>query len=359
MEMSSAIELQDRIFRDIFDYEEVDARDVQAFGMVEAQGVERVLVDPALAEPSRRAGSRKRVPKSDIAIGIAQGPEERGARIAVLVQDRSLLASSIIDDIDAKAKGEAKTVFIGRQRANWPRSSSTPVRIGSSISTTRRKTAGTLGCYCRDNVTGRLGVLSNNHVIADSNAAPVSTKIVQPGRLDGGNVRSDRIATLQRFVPLRFGTAINAVDAAFAELDGHGRGDDMLSVHATTWPPCVVLSLRTGSPTIAVPGMTVHKSGRTTGFTCGRVNAVNVNNYKVGYGPLGAARFDGQIAIEAMNPPVPFSYPGDSGSIVVDDQGRPIGLLFAGSRTGGAGNVGVTGANPISSVISALNITLV
>ena len=90
----------------------------------------------------------------------------------------------------------------------------------------------------------------------------------------------------------------------------------------------------------------------------GRVVAVNVNNFLVDMG-VGIARFDGQIVIESDVPPEPFSRPGDSGALIVDEAGAPLGLLFSGSASGGAGNVGITGANPILSVTRELGITLV
>ena len=104
--------------------------------------------------------------------------------------------------------------------------------------------------------------------------------------------------------------------------------------------------------------MTVLKTGRTTRHTRGLVRAVNVNNFLVDVG-VGVARFDNQIVIETAAPPQPFGRPGDSGSLIVDDEGRPVALLFAGSASGGAGNVGITGANPISSVTAQLGVTLV
>lgn len=107
-----------------------------------------------------------------------------------------------------------------------------------------------------------------------------------------------------------------------------------------------------------LPGLAVAKTGRTTGHTRGRVVAVNVNNFLVDMG-VGIARFDGQIVIETEAPPQPFSRPGDSGALIVDEAGAPLGLLFSGSASGGAGNVGITGANPISSVTRELGVTLI
>ena len=46
-----------------------------------------------------------------------------------------------------------------------------------------------------------------------------------------------------------------------------------------------------------------------------------------------------------------FSDAGDSGSLIVDDQLRAIGLLFAGGDEGGSNKKGLTYANPIEQVL--------
>src|SRR5438309_2051812 len=48
-------------------------------------------------------------------------------------------------------------------------------------------------------VGGRRVVLSNNHILANSNAARIGDPILQPGPADAGT-RDDTIATLERFV---------------------------------------------------------------------------------------------------------------------------------------------------------------
>ncbi|MDQ3604920.1 MAG: hypothetical protein M3418_01825, partial [Gemmatimonadota bacterium] len=59
-------------------------------------------------------------------------------------------------------------------------------------------TAGTLGCLVRKN--GRLYILSNNHVIANSNDAAIGDPILQPGPTDGGRDPADRIGRLSEWV---------------------------------------------------------------------------------------------------------------------------------------------------------------
>lgn len=62
-------------------------------------------------------------------------------------------------------------------------------------------------CDCgsrREDCPGDYLILSNNHVLANTNAAKPSDLILQPGPFDGGILPSDGIATLERFEPIVF-----------------------------------------------------------------------------------------------------------------------------------------------------------
>jgi hypothetical protein len=63
-------------------------------------------------------------------------------------------------------------------------------------------TAGTLGCWVMKN--GQKVMLSNNHVLANSNDAEIGDAILQPGPFDGGSFPQDHIAILTQFVPISF-----------------------------------------------------------------------------------------------------------------------------------------------------------
>ncbi|NIM99516.1 MAG: hypothetical protein GTO24_16025, partial [candidate division Zixibacteria bacterium] len=65
-------------------------------------------------------------------------------------------------------------------------------------------TAGTLGCLVKDKLNDATVILSNNHVLANTNQATTGDPIVQPGPADGGTAPSDTIATLTRFHPIDF-----------------------------------------------------------------------------------------------------------------------------------------------------------
>ena len=198
-----------------------------------------------------------------------------------------------------------------------------PARGGFSIGH-YKITAGTLGTCCYDlspfpSVPRRYYILSNNHVLANSNDARIGDPILQPGPYDGGSLTRDRIARLSRFVPIRFisgGSApCNYVDAAIAE----GRFEDL---NREIYWVGYVKKLYT-APKI---GDIVQKTGRTTNFTTGKVLNIN-GTINVNYGNNRVARFCRQIITTDM------SAGGDSGSLVTNLNEEGVGLLFAGSST--------------------------
>jgi hypothetical protein len=214
-----------------------------------------------------------------------------------------------------------------------------------------RVTAGTLGCLATGlhaPRTNRLFILSNNHVLANSNAAAFGDCISQPGRADGGVCPADRIAILERFIPITFAGACNYVDCATG----------------WAWPNLVRRELMyvsggvrrffrvSSAPRACAVGLLVGKTGRTTQLTTGRITDCSAS-VRVNYGLGRVALFCDQIVIRSVTTN-PFSAGGDSGSLVWtwDARRNPVGLLFAG---GG----GLTIANKIGRVLAALDIRLV
>lgn len=96
-------------------------------------------------------------------------------------------------------------VEIGRIEAQQnPRERFRP-RVPAGVSVGHvQVTAGTLGALVRDNNTGERFILSNNHVLANSNDARVGDPILQPAELDGGDEPQDIVAYLERFIPLHY-----------------------------------------------------------------------------------------------------------------------------------------------------------
>lgn len=227
-------------------------------------------------------------------------------------------------------------------------------------------TAGTLGCLVKKD--GRSVILSNNHVLANSNAAEIGDPILQPGPHDGGRYPEDHIADLEQFVPINiigipsdcptatgiasflnsiarlFGSSVqlqaidqqtteNLVDAAIARpLNPEDVKDEILQIGT-------IQGAAEGEL-----GMAIKKSGRTTGFTTGEIQQVDVT-VNVQYGEGKIAQFTDQLMGGAM------SQGGDSGSVVLDESNHLVGLLFAGSDT-------TTIMNRIQNVFFTLGVSL-
>jgi hypothetical protein len=226
-------------------------------------------------------------------------------------------------------------------------------------------TAGTLGCLVLKG--SELFILSNNHVLADTNLGKKGDAIIQPGKHDGGTL-ADKIATLEEFVTIDFGTSPTTCSTAKAVEEllnaiakGIGSGHRLVSYQESTGENLVDAALARPLSldlvekrilNIGVPqgsreatlGTNIKKSGRTTGFTNGRITQIDAT-VQVSYGSAGVATFTDQFVAGAM------SAGGDSGSAVLDEEDYVVGLLFAGSDN-------TTIINPIQFVLDKLGITI-
>jgi hypothetical protein len=197
-------------------------------------------------------------------------------------------------------------------------------------------TAGTFGCLVQKD--GDLFMLSNNHVLANSNEAELEDAILQPGPTDGGMETEDTIATLSEFVPITYESddeeiPANLVDAAIAKpVNTDDIEDNIFQIG-------MIEGVKE-----ADFDMEVQKSGRTTGITSGVIEQIDVTS-RVNYGPGRVAVFSDQVMAGSM------SQGGDSGSAVLDNDNNIVGLLFAGSDTS-------TLINRIENVFDALEVTL-
>ena len=215
-------------------------------------------------------------------------------------------------------------------------------------------------------------ILSNNHVLANSNEASEGDSVLQPGPHDGGQNPADKIAVLSEFVPIQFegenggklpcktakgiasflnqlaawsgsttrlrtyrimAETMNLVDCAIGRpLNPEDVSDEILGIG------------KIAGTEEATLGMSIKKSGRTTGLTNGTIEQIDVTA-RVSYGPNKIALFSDQLLAGAM------SQGGDSGSAVLNEGNNLVGLLFAGSDS-------TTIINRIQNVFSALNVTL-
>jgi hypothetical protein len=231
-------------------------------------------------------------------------------------------------------------------------------------------TAGTLGCWVRRN--GQWMMLSNNHVLANSNAAEIGDPILQPGPYDTGRYPDDQIAVLEDFVAIKFpgdsdgdsgscgiaAVVVSILNGIAGVLGSSTRVKAFSTrqvdnlVDAAIGRPLneenillEILNIGAVQGTASADlGTAVKKSGRTTGYTEDVIQQVDVT-VDVQYGTNLVARFTDQLMAGAM------SQGGDSGSAVLNDRNQLVGLLFAGSDQ-------TTIINRINHVFDSLNLSL-
>ncbi|OPX85138.1 MAG: hypothetical protein A4E53_03604 [Pelotomaculum sp. PtaB.Bin104] len=190
----------------------------------------------------------------------------------------------------------------------------------------------------------------------------------QPGPYDGGTMK-DRIGALHRYVPLvkniarsdcpvasaiaRGSTGLiklvkhdyemrfyksfateNIVDCALAKLDSKDLVDNTI----------LEIGEINGIADIQ-PGMRVQKSGRTTGLTSGVVKSIGTT-LQVEMREEEKIWFSDQVVTNMS------SQPGDSGALVLNEDRKVVGLLFAGSDK-------LTIFNRITNVVDRLGIEFV
>ncbi|WP_282702124.1 MULTISPECIES: hypothetical protein [unclassified Streptomyces] len=307
-------------------------RDVIPYRMDDGTPTDVVAVGHVAAQRQQRASGARREERRGVSYGPDGSVEEQLAR----------LSQPLLEELGTAGAFEPQ-ILKRRMR---------PSPSGFSVGNVR-VTAGTLGSVVYDFLPGAtvdppgpgLGVpakfyiLSNNHVLADSNRAQLGSPIVQPGVFDGGSDPADRIATLDRFVTIQFAPQIpleqhnNVIDAALGAVDFQdATREQYFSGAPRAWRR---------KANVAV-GDLVRKTGRTTNISFGRIIAVDAT-IDVNFGTAGTARFKDQILTTNI------SAGGDSGSLVTSLDNVAVGLLFAGSSV-------VTVVNHIENVRALLRV---
>ena len=325
-----------------------------------------MLVDLALALKAKQNSLKNLLPRRNvIGVGVgykvtSSGPTDELSvvvNVAQKVSRTQLTKRDLIPRTIENVRTDVVATGLMQAFEASPRSQQQsrmrPIAPGVSLSHAK-VTAGTFGCLVRRD--DQIFMLSNNHVLADSNEAQLGDLILQPGQTDGG-LPEDVVAELAEFIPLRFAppasstveepagcnvlaaliadahSTTNEVDAALAR----PRTSDLVK------PDIIAIGRPLGSREADL-GSFVKKTGRTTGYTEGRIVQIDVT-ISVMYNGRPAT-FSGQMMAG------PMSAPGDSGSAVLDAENYVVGLLYAGSNT----NTLIT---PIGKVLQALGVTVV
>ncbi|MFH8349395.1 hypothetical protein [Streptomyces sp. NPDC018045] len=290
----------------------------------------------AVGHISAQAQQRAPGGQSSRSMAQEQGLGSNGGRMGALTQP-------LLEELSQLGRALEPQLLKRRMR---------PCPAGFSVGNAQ-VTAGTLGSVVYDflpgaqtnppapglGVPGTFYILSNNHVLADSNRAPLGSSVLQPGTFDGGTDPADRIGTLDRFISIQFAPQIpltqhnNVVDAALAKIEFEdATRQQYFSGAPRAWRR---------KSSVAV-GDLVKKTGRTTNISFGRIVSTDAT-VDVNYGTAGTARFKDQIMTTNI------SAGGDSGSLVTSLDDVALGLLFAGSST-------VTVVNHIETVRTLLRV---
>lgn len=207
-----------------------------------------------------------------------------------------------------------------------------PIIGGISVGPFDLDIYGTLGLVLDTNF-GMKMLISSTHVLASGPHTKPGDPISQPALPMGGNYpeslagsyymgfigQPHNIDASLATIPIR-----NATSKTIQGL-GHTRGHD-----------------------VTFPGDDVAKYGRTTQFTSGKVVS-DTFTCVINYQNFGALTYYNQLRIQSNNPYNPFSQPGDSGSMIVNEDMEVVGMLMG----GGQSNIGQyhTIANPIDDII--------
>ena len=202
-----------------------------------------------------------------------------------------------------------------------------PLQPGYSVGVIRRTMSGyeyygsgTFGLFVRKVKTGKLLLLSNQHVLNPLNAK-IDYRVLQPGTADYFNVGTDQVGNTYNPLPY-LADAGNWGDAALGELDAGVTYD----------PQYPEVGIVGGHHANIAVGWGLMKVGRTTGYVTGNVDSVDVT-VKVQYHDGKVREFIKQVIVK--NPQKPVSLPGDSGSVWLrSGDNYACALNFAGPSDG-------------------------
>jgi hypothetical protein len=217
---------------------------------------------------------------------------------------------------------------------------SRPACGGDSVSSAARET-GTIACMVEDS-SGNPLLLGCSHVLAAPPVAGIGIdEHWQPGDGDGGTA-ADRIGVLHDYVPINVGGGTNAFDAALCLPDDPANCQAGLQI----------LGAIAGCNATPAHNISVRKVGwqtpRVTGGTLRYLKLSHTLTF-----PSGVAIFDDQYGVFGISLAQPFAIPGDSGALVIDDQGKAVGMVF-----GMAQGTSIAYVSPIEPILNHFNVSI-
>jgi len=295
-----------------------------------SQGASPQGIENAIAAQERHTAALMRIPG---VVGTAVGLLSNGQAVV-----RVYLAQDNVPGLPAVLDGVPVTRHVTGMLMAFsdPTTKARPAPVGFSVGHFAI-TAGTIGARVV-NPSLSVFLLSNNHVLANSNDASIGDPILQPGPFDGG-VAADQIGTLSAFKAIDFAGGNNTIDAAIALSNATVLSNATPPDDGYGMPSAQIWNDGNSDGVFdnknALLNLPVQKYGRTTKLTHGTITGINAT-LSICYEALfifclKSATFVDQIVIE----PGQFSGGGDSGSLIATDDLNlnPVALLFAGSET--------------------------
>lgn len=208
---------------------------------------------------------------------------------------------------------------VGAVRLEGLSSKIRPIVCGYSIGV--EDNVGTLGCMVvKRNGDHKQYILSNSHVLAKSGLGRPGDAIYQPGPVDA-RASNDPVAHLDSWQPFKFRDGFdNHIDAALG-----------IPVDPELFSSAIFDIGKPKGTRNVERGVMVQKSGSATGHTWGRVEDVDFHT-SLSYPRTDGKRL-GNVNFSNLVLCSRYTDSGDSGSLVLDNDGYAVGLHFCGSRT--------------------------
>lgn len=326
-----------------------NARELKSnlMALTRQRALERLLRAPHRAGRAGftpRSTAETELSGSPVAFGVSPGKHGSGYRLAVRISNPgSTIAREALQSINTLPENELDVVSGVTYAPRYA------LRPGGSCGH-YQVTAGTLGCFVQD--AEGIYMLSNNHVLANSNNATAGDAIWQPGPSDVQGGKFKIIGHLHRWISLSpLGT--DNLDAALARPSG--AISRILPRHYSG----IGISSNSAIPDRYAVDRVI-KRGRTTGVTRGKVSAFELDGIRINYGTRRnpfVVSYDNQIELTHVRLSIPFSQPGDSGSFILDrDTLQPYALLYGGGLD--SNGVDRTLAHFMPDVLARFNVTL-
>jgi hypothetical protein len=290
-----------------------------------------------------------------VSIGVSLTDRRKNFRIALRFQSDSAESRKFAKRVKLLTAGEVDIKVTGPIRAisgcNGTNHVTRPLAIGASVGH-RDGPGGTVGFFARRTSDDAIGLVSNNHVIALGDTGHGNDAILHPSICDGGTPSSNTIGSLvdDPKYPRLFDGGTKMVDCAFARLN-EGVDFDPRTLREGKRLQTTGAAVEMKDP--------VFKIGRSIEFSKGFITAFHFDNVDVAYEEFEETVTFTEVLEVQTATNEPFSDPGDSGSLVYNSEGRPIGLLFAETAAGGKRGLGHHYVIPIPNVLSALGVEII